>query len=455
MLTAYSRVTVVSPERTVDLALPSALPLSEVVPQVLRFCSPNTERDQPTAWTLARVGGTPIPLGQTLSDAGVLDGEVLELRGQRANVKPAVVEDVRDAVEDSTDEAGGVWSPTTTVTYALLAAAALFTAVGLLQLATPWMVTGDDAVEITSGFVVVATLLGATAWATQVSHPWVEQICLAVAMGWGYLVGSSLATTSDLDPAWGWMIGFSCAAAVAGGGRILTPSGIAHVSWSVFVLVAAVTAGVLTLITSIDIPPLQDVRSLPVVFLLVVGILPRVSLSVGGLASADYRVRNAAAVTSEQLRARYRESNGLLIGALIGIATVVVWAGWYLQQSDLWWDRYLVISIGLVAILRSRVFSRIQHLVPLRVAGTIVLVLEFVAFSQEYDAMQTLARHDSRCRRGRPGRRELAGHVGRDPGAHQTDIERCGVPDRRRDDRDDVRRDGRLREGRRDGVNTR
>ena len=389
MLTAYSRVTVVSPERTVDLALPSALPLAEVVPQVLRFCAPSTERDRPSAWTLARVGGTPIPLGQTLSDAGVLDGEVLELRGQRATIKPAMVEDVRDAVEDSTDESGGVWSSTTTVTFALLATAALFAVIGLLQFATPWMVTGDDAVEITSGFVVTATLLGAVAWATQVSHAWVEQVCLAVAMGWGYLVGSSLATVSELAPEWNWIIGLSCAAAVAGGGRILTPSAIGHVSWSVFTLAAGAVAGTLGLITRFDIPPLQDARAIPVVLLLIVGVLPRVSLSVGGVASADYRVRNAASVSSEQLRARYRESNGLLMGALAGIGTVVVWASWQLQASDLWWDRYLCASLGLVAVLRSRVFSRTLHLVPLRVAGAVVLVLELLAVSQDVDAMRT------------------------------------------------------------------
>lgn len=389
MLTAYSRVTVVSAERTVDLALPSALPLSDVVPQVLRFCSPGTDKAQPTAWTLARVGGTPIPLGQTLSEAGVLDGEVLELRGQRASVKPAVVEDVRDAVEDSTDEAGGVWSSTTTVTYALLASAVLFTLVGLLQYVSPEAVTGDDVVTIVSGFVVVAAMLGATAWATQVSHPWVEQVCLAVGMGWGYLVGSSLADVSDLDREWYWIIGLSFAAAVAGGGRILTPAGIAHVSWSAFVLAAGVVAAVLGLITIIDIPRLQDVRSIPVALLLIVGSLPRVSLSVGGVASADYRVRNAAIVTSAQLRARYRESNGLLMGALLGISTVVVWGGWFLVQSDLWWDRYLVASLGLVAILRSRVFSRTHHLVPLRVAGTFVLALELLAIAQDYEDLRT------------------------------------------------------------------
>ncbi len=40
MLTSYSRVTVVSGTRRVDLALPSALPVADVVPQVLRFCAP-------------------------------------------------------------------------------------------------------------------------------------------------------------------------------------------------------------------------------------------------------------------------------------------------------------------------------------------------------------------------------------------------------------------------------
>src|SRR4051812_47936662 len=107
VLTAYSRVTVVSGARKVDLALPSALPVADVVPQVLRYCVPDGEQQRPTAFTLARLGGLPLSLNQTLAEAGVLDGEVLELRSDGASVRPALVEDVRDALEDSVDAAGG------------------------------------------------------------------------------------------------------------------------------------------------------------------------------------------------------------------------------------------------------------------------------------------------------------------------------------------------------------
>ncbi|MBA2550180.1 MAG: EsaB/YukD family protein, partial [Nocardioidaceae bacterium] len=103
-----------SGSRKVDLALPNALPLADVLPQVLRFCLTADDAHRPQAWSLARLGGVPLPLTQTLAEVGVGDGEVLELRGQAAAVRPALVEDVRDAVEDSVDVAGGWWTPSTT-----------------------------------------------------------------------------------------------------------------------------------------------------------------------------------------------------------------------------------------------------------------------------------------------------------------------------------------------------
>ena len=63
VLSAYSRVTVVGDGRAVDLALPSGLPLADVVPQVLRFCAPAEGIERPEAWTLARLGGPVLALG--------------------------------------------------------------------------------------------------------------------------------------------------------------------------------------------------------------------------------------------------------------------------------------------------------------------------------------------------------------------------------------------------------
>ena len=70
MLTAYSRVTVVTADRVVDLALPSALPLADVMPQVMRYAAPDSGASGPLSWTLARVGGTALALANTLTDAG-------------------------------------------------------------------------------------------------------------------------------------------------------------------------------------------------------------------------------------------------------------------------------------------------------------------------------------------------------------------------------------------------
>src|SRR5262249_59890084 len=102
------------------------------------------------------------------------------------------------------------------------------------------------------------------------------------------------------------------------------------------------------------------------VAMLAAGVLPRLTLSVGGLASADYRVRHAGRITGDSLASRYRQSNWMLIGGLVGFALVVVWGCYWLTFSTGSWDRYLALSIGAAALLRSRGYSRTPHLVPFR-----------------------------------------------------------------------------------------
>jgi hypothetical protein len=118
--TTYSRVTVVNGVRRVDLALPSALPLSEVMPQLLGYCAPDSPPDKPAGWTLVRLGGGALNLSSTLADSGITDGDVLELRTTYDTIHPAYVEDVRDVLEDTMDEAARRWEPGTTVGFALV-----------------------------------------------------------------------------------------------------------------------------------------------------------------------------------------------------------------------------------------------------------------------------------------------------------------------------------------------
>lgn len=381
MLTAYSRVTVVTAERKVDLALPSALPVADVVPQVLRYCAPPEANGLPGSWTLARLGGQALGLAQTLSDAGILDGDVLELRSQQSEVQPAMVEDVRDAVEDSADAAGGAWNPTTTFGFVVLAGALLFSLLAGIVYFAPELVSGTRAGGLPTVIAGVLLWVAVAIWSDRLGHVWAAQVCIAVAMVWGYLAGLAVADSAALDR---WMTtaaAMAGLAVVAGVSRLITPIATSHVATSVVLLVAC-----LLHLSNMELfaNAHQTQRIIPVLALLGIGVIPRLSLSVGGLASADYRVRHVGYMSRQTLRSRYVQSNAILMGSLVGISLVVTWGALHLTFHDDSWDRYLALSIGVATFLRSRVFSRAQHMVVLRAFGTVILVAQAVRL--RYDA---------------------------------------------------------------------
>ena len=374
MLTAYSRVTVVTDQRSIDLALPNALPLADVLPQVMRYAAPDNLDGTPVKWTLAKLGGISLSLSQTLGDAGVLDGDVLELRAQHDDVRPAMVEDVRDAVEDSVDAAGGVWTTRVTGSFAVIATAGVL---GLLGLASAvadvfhgpaWL---TDLAGPVSAVAATAALLFATWWASRWAREGDAQSAAAAAVLWGALLGVSVAASADLDHPVAVALTATCAALVGGAARLLTPAATAHLAFAVTLLAASV---VYVVIDALDFPLAQAVRLVPVLALLGIGVIPRLSLSVGGLASADYRVRHVGRLDLVALRARYRASNAILVGSLLAVALVVIWGGLSLNAMGGRWDRPLALSLAAAAVLRSRVFSRTQHMLPLRVAGLVVAV---------------------------------------------------------------------------------
>ncbi|MET0819754.1 MAG: type VII secretion integral membrane protein EccD [Aeromicrobium sp.] len=392
MQTAYSRVTVVTAERTIDLALPSALPLSDVLPQVMRYAAPDAATGSPTSWTLAPLGGATLALSQTLSDAGVLDGDVLELRAQQDDVRPATVEDVRDTVEDSVDASGGVWSTLTTRSYTVLLGSALLALLGIGS----WLTTRVDGIgaladagDPAPAGIVVAALLFATWWAAHLARVLDAQVAAATAMVWAAVLGSAIGERADVDT---WeVLAFAvvAVAATAGVARLLTPAATAHLAAAAVLLVVGLAHAV---VDATSAPVEQATRILPVLALLTVGTIPLISLSVGGVASADYRVRHVGRLDLTALQARYRASNAVLVGSLVGIALVVVWGGIALDLRDDPWDRTLALSLAVAATLRSRLFSRTPHMLPLRTAGLVVVAFVASRFTIEHaDAAPWLA----------------------------------------------------------------
>jgi type VII secretion integral membrane protein EccD len=387
VLTAYSRVTVVTADRTVDLALPSALPLADVLPAVMRFASPEHRDTGPTSWTLARVGSAALPLSQTLAEAGVLDGDVLELRARQEDVRPALVEDVRDAVEDSVDAAGGVWTTRTTGSFTVVAGASLLGGLALAVLGSAFMALPGWVAEVgdpAAAAAATAALLGATWWAGQFARSLDAGLAAVAAMLWGGVLGRSLLEDVAATEATRLLAAVVALALVSAVAVLLTRAAVGHAATAAFLLVAATSQAV---VGWLELPVGDAVRAVPVVALLSVGVLPRVSLSVGGLASADYRVRHVGRLDLTTLRQRYRASNAPLVGALVGVALVVTWCGVLLDARGDDWDRTLALTLAVAALLRSRLFSRTQHMLPLRVAGLVILGFALVRFAVDDEAL--------------------------------------------------------------------
>src|SRR5690606_5471977 len=105
------RVTSVGPRRRPDLARPADSPPPNVLPRPLRALGEVGGDPAPRpGWTLQRLGGGPLDLGQSLGTLGVLDGEILYLRPREAILPPALYDDVADLVATGVREGRGAWT---------------------------------------------------------------------------------------------------------------------------------------------------------------------------------------------------------------------------------------------------------------------------------------------------------------------------------------------------------
>jgi type VII secretion integral membrane protein EccD len=123
--------------RVTDMALPTELPLREILPAVRRMAAPNDDSSEaastsgPTQLSLAPIGGAPFSLDATLDTVGVVDGDLLALQAiPRGPAAPRIVEDIADAAVIFSAARDKPWGP------AHIERAAGLAVMGLILLAT-------------------------------------------------------------------------------------------------------------------------------------------------------------------------------------------------------------------------------------------------------------------------------------------------------------------------------
>lgn len=381
-MSGYCRVTVTGPDRWADLVLPGAVSVAALMPQVVRVCSPADDGLQSARWNLVAVDGTPIPSAGSLTDAGVRDGDVLLLDRVTAPDRPSFVDDVRGTVEDRVDERAWLWKPTTTFGFGLA-----LTALGPLLLMAAMVLVRTSPLDLAVSVLGLLAALGALWLAGSRNLPGVAHAAQVAACGWGALtIVLAVLGVSAVAPSPIVLALFACfgaLAASAGGwalAHFLLPylAGLSVVTVSMVLLVGF---GLFT-----DGP--MAVRLLAVLLALGIGALPRMALALGGLSGLDYEVRQVGQTDNERFEESLANSDRMLTGTILGVsAAATISVGLLAFTGDARRDLVLAALVSLALLMRSRLFDRVSHVLPVRLSGVLGLTLTGVAATMAHPWM--------------------------------------------------------------------
>lgn len=367
-----SRVTVISADRRMDLALPDAVPVGELMPQLLELCTDHDDRTQAVTWMLRPLGGTGLGWASTLESARVRDGAILELCPRSAPTACSLVEDVRDATEDAVDRTVGIWSRRNTATMAMLTLAAL--AIVLLGLPYVWTASSGNGIP-TAGMMAALAIWGSVT-VQRKGLDVAAHVLLAVGLAWtGALVMTATAASGLTQ---GTRTGLTCAA-ILSAAHVATWAVPRFAAWSASAA-AAFCVGLGWAALDLAGRSTQDAIAVgSVLGVLILGVLPRASLAAGGLAGLDYAVRTHGGVAPATVASTFERSRALLTGALLTIAVLTAAGSVQLGRGDSPLQLVLAAAIAVCLLLRARAFTQFVHVLALVLAGTCALLLQAIS----------------------------------------------------------------------------
>ncbi|MGO1052377.1 type VII secretion integral membrane protein EccD [Crossiella sp. CA198] len=373
MTSTARRVTVVTPRARMDLALPMASTVAELLPQLVRLAG---AQDHPTGpgpgWGLSRLGEAALAPGLTVAAAAVRDGEVLYLSPRERYETPLLFDDVVDAIASSATAHSGAWQPTVGRTLGLSAAAILFTAATLLATAA---LAGNFFAPIVTGVLAVALLLIGAALTRAYADERAGSACTATGATAALLAGMTALPPHNPLPlrADSLALGLAALTLHAAIAAVL----LAHrLAWF-GALATAAALGALTAATVLlfDLDPVHAAAvALPVATALGAA-APMIALRFARLplptVPADmksFRADEKPALGPDVL-GQTTAAEEILTGLLAAFGALVLGSAVVLTQSPSMWPALLVGVTGLAWILRSRGYAGTLQRIVVVAAG--------------------------------------------------------------------------------------
>ncbi|MET7401611.1 type VII secretion integral membrane protein EccD [Dactylosporangium sp. NPDC005572] len=361
-----ARVTINAPQRRIDVTLPDAVPLAELLPDLLRHAGQGLADDgeRHGGWLLRRADGTTLSAAVGLATQGIRDGTVLHLVPARSGWPELEFDDMVEAIAAAARRQGAPWSPAATRATALAAGGAglavallatmRFDVPAVAAVAATVLVLAGAVASRAYGDAEIGAVVAAYGMPFAAVAGWLSGPAPGTAAGHALVGGAALllAAVAGAIAAAHFLRLFAAGAAVgilgtAGAGLAMLTRPAAGAA----VVLAFVVPGVAAV-------PLLAIRlgRLPVP----IAALPADLAGGGRMSGGAERARVFAAVA---------RADEMLAGLLIGWAVATGGAALVLARSGDVSGMVLVGVAALAMLLRVQTFVTVRHRLPLIGAG--------------------------------------------------------------------------------------
>lgn len=280
------RLTVRAPSKAIDLAVPSDVPVADLLPAVLGYGGDDLGEAglEHEGWVLQRLGEAPLDHEATLESLGLRDGDTVYLRPRTEALPEVRLDDIVDGISTTMKESPHGWSPQ--ASRRLLRGLTLAALIGaLVIIALP----GGPAVqrEITAGAFALLLLAGAAAASRAVGDAAAAALLGAMVSPYLVLAGWLLPGGALVGPDHYRTLGarlLAASAAEAGGSVLALAVVAAYTAFFVGATVFAI-AGALggTLLMVANMPPGHAASIVALVAVAFGAFVPSLSFRLSGL----------------------------------------------------------------------------------------------------------------------------------------------------------------------------
>jgi type VII secretion integral membrane protein EccD len=382
------RVSVVATRGRFDVALPTSVPLAYLLPTLLRQAGEELAETGTGhgGWGLQRLGGWPFDTGQSMAALGIADGEVLYLRPRHQELPPPVFDDVAEAIGATLDERTRRWQAGAGRVAGRVAAGVLLTAgVAALGLAgPPW-----PQVAAVAGLVSVLLLIAAAAMSRAAADAGTGTVLGCAAMPYAFATGlcgllpahaslSAAGSTQVLGGASAALIALVLAIGAVGGAE---PAFLAAGLVGLVALGAGIGAG--------HTSPAGVAALADVLVFLCTPLIPALAYRLARLptpflpATADELRQAGPTLSATELSQRSLVADRYVTALLAAVSLVAAGSMPFLLDARRPDALALIGVIGLLALLRSRLYSGVGQRVWLLVTALTAAATGLVAAAQQ------------------------------------------------------------------------